>query len=60
MHKGELKPIVVSMEDRQGGRKHITRVAHYEPFGLDPEELASVLQRKFQVGNSRLAYTAVS
>ena len=49
VQKGELKPIVVAMEDRQGGRKHITRVAYFEPFGLDPDELAGVLQRKFQV-----------
>ena len=49
VQKGELKPIVVAMEDRQGGRKHITRVAYFEPFGLDPDELAAVLQRKFQV-----------
>ena len=60
VQKGELKPIVVSMEDRQGGRKHITRIAFFEPFGLDPDELAAVLQRKFQVHASARAMHGVS
>ena len=46
--KGAIKPIKIDMEDRQGGRKHITRVAHVESFALDPDAFAGVLQRKFQ------------
>ena len=51
VQRGELKPISVSMEDRQGGRKHITRVSGFEAYGLEPDELAATLQRKFQVAN---------
>ena len=49
VQRGELKPIQVAMEDRQGGRKHLTRVWGLESFALDPSELATILQRKFQV-----------
>ena len=34
--KGAVKNIAVSMEDRQGGRKHITRLVHVESFALNP------------------------
>ncbi len=34
--KGSVKNIAVSMEDRQGGRKHITRLVHVESFALNP------------------------
>ena len=49
VQKGAIKSIAVAMEDRQGGRKHITRVAHCEAFSIDPNELAGQLQRKFKV-----------
>ena len=62
IQKGELRPIQVAMEDRQGGRKHLTRVWGLEAFALDPDELAGVLQRKFQVrrGCDELACTSCS
>lgn len=36
MQRGGIKPIQVSMQDRQGGRKHITRIVHVESFAIDP------------------------
>lgn len=45
--RGNVKSIVVSMEDRMGGRKHLTHLSHVEGFGLDPDELAAVLQKKW-------------
>ena len=47
-----MKKIVVSMEDRMGGRKHLTHLSHVEGFGLDPDELATVLQRKWSTSCS--------
>lgn len=49
VQRGAIKSIAVAMEDRHGGRKHITRVAHCESFSIDPAELAGLLQRKFKV-----------
>lgn len=46
--KGTIRNIQLTMEDRQGGRKHVTRVTHVESFGFDADELAGLLQRKFQ------------
>lgn len=54
VQKGEVKAIQVAMEDRQGGRKHLTRVWGLESFAVDPDELAGVLQRKFQVRRTHL------
>lgn len=45
--KGAIKGIKIGVEERQGGRKHVTHVTGMESFALDPEELSSVLQRKF-------------
>jgi len=45
--RGNVKSVVVSMEDRMGGRKHLTHLSHVEGFGLDPDELAAVLQKKW-------------
>ena len=50
--RGNIKNIVVSMEDRMGGRKHLTHLSHVESFGLDPDELATVLQRKWSTSCS--------
>ncbi|KAK9814155.1 hypothetical protein WJX72_001321 [[Myrmecia] bisecta] len=52
VQKGSIKSIVLQLEDRQGGRKHITRVSHVESFAIDPDELSGVLQRKFQTSAS--------
>ena len=30
-----------------GGRKHLTHLSHMEGFGLDPDELAAVLQVRY-------------
>jgi len=48
--KGSIRNIQLTMEDRQGGRKHVTRVIHVESFGFDADELAGILQRKFLCG----------
>ena len=37
--KGTVKNIFVQLEDRQGGRKHLTKVTHVESFGFDPDVL---------------------
>ncbi len=50
--KGSIRNIQLTMEDRQGGRKHVTRVIHVESFGFDADELAGILQRKFQTSSS--------
>lgn len=50
--KGSVKKVVVGLEDRQGGRKHITRITHVESFAIDPSELGNLLQRKFQTSSS--------
>ena len=47
-YKGAPKHIGVVLEDRAGGRKHITRITAMEAFAIDPEELATALQRRFQ------------
>lgn len=52
VQRGAIKSIAVAMEDRHGGRKHITRVAHCESFSIDPAELAGLLQRKFKTSAS--------
>lgn len=50
--KGTIRNIQVAMEDRQGGRKHLTRITYVESFGFDADELAGILQRKFQTSSS--------
>ncbi len=50
--RGNVKNIVISMEDRMGGRKHLTHLSHVEGFGLDPDELAAVLQKKWSTSCS--------
>ena len=37
-------------EDRHIGRKFITRIVNLEQYGIDPEEFASTMQKKFQAG----------
>lgn len=48
LQKGSPKNVQVQLEDRAGGRKHITRLSGMEAFGIDPDELATALQRRFQ------------
>lgn len=50
--KGMIRNIQVTQEDRQGGRKHLTRVSYVESFGFDADELAGIMQRKFQTSSS--------
>ncbi|KAJ1562011.1 Eukaryotic translation initiation factor 2D [Cladochytrium tenue] len=51
IRKGHLKPISVLVESRMG-RKTVTRVFGIEPFGIDAEDLASVLRAKCAAINS--------
>ncbi|PRW32977.1 Eukaryotic translation initiation factor 2D [Chlorella sorokiniana] len=50
VRKGQVKPIVISGERRFG--RNITAVSHVESFALSPDEMAGVLQRKFQTSCS--------
>ena len=50
--KGTIRNIHITQEDRQGGRKHLTRVSYVESFGFDADELAGIMQRKFQTSSS--------
>lgn len=52
IRKGTIRNIQVAMEDRQGGRKHLTRITYVESFGFDADELAGIMQRKFQTSSS--------
>ncbi|KAI4320121.1 hypothetical protein MLD38_033632 [Melastoma candidum] len=46
VRKGALKPIQIMTERRQGNKK-VTRLSGLEVFLVDPESLASELQKKF-------------
>lgn len=46
VRKGALKPIQIMTERRQGNKK-VTRLSGLETFLLDPESIASELQKKF-------------
>ena len=50
--RGPLKKISIAVEDRQGGRKHVTRVWGVERYALKPSDLASTLQKKFKTSAS--------
>ncbi|KAI7845764.1 hypothetical protein COHA_000678 [Chlorella ohadii] len=50
VRKGQVKPIVISGERRFG--RNITAVSHVESFALSADEMAGVLQRKFQTSCS--------
>ena len=58
-YKGAAKHIGVVLEDRAGGRKHITRITAMEAFAIDPDELATALQRRFQA-NARCAACSIN
>ncbi len=46
IHKGEVPPVQVVCEQRQG-KKHVTRVAGLETFGVNLSELASEFSKLF-------------
>ena len=52
VRKGEVKPVRVTLEQRQGGRKHLTHVVYLEKFFIDPREFADKGQRKFSTACS--------
>jgi len=45
--KGEVPKVKVTLEDRQGGRKHVTKCHGIELYGVDPRVLASKCQVAF-------------
>ena len=45
LQKGAVKNIHVQAEDRHAGRKHVTRVSGMEQFAIDPDELATRVQK---------------
>jgi translation initiation factor 2D len=45
LQKGAVKNIHVQAEDRHAGRKHVTRVSGMEQFAIDPDELATRIQK---------------
>jgi translation initiation factor 2D len=51
--KGGPPKLTVSLEDRVGGRKHLTHlVGGIEAFGLSTPDLAAVLQKRFKTSAS--------
>ncbi|KAF3787587.1 Eukaryotic translation initiation factor 2D [Nymphaea thermarum] len=51
IRKGAVKPVQIMSERRQGNKK-VTRVSGLESFLMDPESLASELQKKFACSTS--------
>jgi translation initiation factor 2D len=47
LQRGRVKPIQVIVEDRQGGRKHITRIQRMRVYGIDDQQFAADAQRRF-------------
>ncbi|GJQ10986.1 hypothetical protein GpartN1_g2777.t1 [Galdieria partita] len=52
IRKGAVKPIGIVIEDRQGGRKHVTRIQGIETFGIEPEDFAQKAQIAFACASS--------
>jgi translation initiation factor 2D len=52
VRRGGPPKLVVSVEDRAGGRKHLTRLAGAEGFALQAADLATALQKRFQTSAS--------
>ena len=50
--KGPVKPVVITLEQRQGGRKHITRVSGLESFAIPPKDLAEELRQQCAASTS--------
>jgi translation initiation factor 2D len=47
LQRGRVKPIQVIVEDRQGGRKHITRIQRINAYGIEDQQFATDVQRRF-------------
>jgi translation initiation factor 2D len=52
VRRGGPPKLTVSVEDRAGGRKHLTRLAGAEAFALAVPDLATALQKRFQTSAS--------
>jgi len=52
VRKGAVKPVRIVIEDRQGGRKHVTRIQGIETFGIEPEDFAQKAQIAFACASS--------
>jgi len=44
---GQIPKIILSLEKRQGGKKHVTHVTGLETYGVSPKEFASACRKKF-------------
>ena len=47
LHRGRAEPVRIIVEDRQGGRKHVTRIQRVSAYGIDDQAFATEAQRKF-------------
>uniref|UniRef100_A0A7S4PA19 SUI1 domain-containing protein n=1 Tax=Paramoeba aestuarina TaxID=180227 RepID=A0A7S4PA19_9EUKA len=52
IRKGPVKPVVITLEQRQGGRKHITRITGLESFAVPAKELADELRSQCAASTS--------
>ncbi|OEH76435.1 translation initiation factor sui1 protein [Cyclospora cayetanensis] len=50
--KGPCCPVRISVEDKQGGRKHATHILNVVNFLLDPKAIAEFLQKKLAASAS--------
>ncbi|PFH32338.1 translation initiation factor sui1 protein [Besnoitia besnoiti] len=55
IHKGPWQPVKITVDDRFGGRKHITSIVGVHAFLLDPKTVAEYLQRKLASAASTYA-----
>nr|CEL65301.1 TPA: GM12258, related [Neospora caninum Liverpool] len=55
VHKGAWVPVRISVEDRFGGRKHVTHVVGVHAFLLEPKTVAEYLQKKLAAAASTYA-----
>jgi len=44
---GQIPKILLSLEKRQGGKKHVTHITGLETYGVSPKEFASACRKKF-------------
>lgn len=50
--RGALTKLRVTVEDRHAGRKHLTKIVGAEAYALDPDTLATTLQRTLKTSAS--------